>query len=1161
MAAIYKWSGYALPNTEVPYALQTGYGDISTVRGGAIPNGSTGAMLNDLSVTTPTARTTKSVRFHDISILTNNNESYWTYTAGTYPVTGTPVTGAWSARWYYKQQNSTASITYPVIRFRSGTTRSLEVQSVEQSKPSLVYATGTITKPTSLSPASGLFRYELQVDPNRSPKVVLRVYTEDGTTPVWGATASPTGTTDWDNFQIGFYQNGDNVTDVYYSDIEIHNNYDLSGNLKPSVSTPSAASTGATGYPATNAIADEFHYSTTTNATTAQTTMVEGTDYIKTTNIKYVDGTAYGRYLDLYVPTGTPPINGWPVVVWTHGGYFIAGYKTDIPMAWVHDLLAAGFAVASVEYVKSGILGGHNYGDYFAPDYIGGRYPSHTIDFKRAGAYLRDHAVSLGIDGQRMFASGHSAGGFIALTALTTRGLSHDSAGRPVSLQSAATSGYAWADGYTGTDPVFLGAIIYNAPTDMDKARDWDPTYSGQPYTLRRGHAAFQNLLADGTLRPYVSGHSAASHIALNAANMRPVMYVEGAADFLAHYEHEDVLAEAMATYDATIPTPTTGAKYTNVVTPNNHHLGQAIYNRDTILGFIEPLYETSFATSQTTEPTEITATTDMQTPTTTGSGIVTPNAIVIDSQFPSPSISIGGAQTPAPWGGDTTVMTPSITGSGTTTPPIIVATTSVETPAVTGSAVYESTMTPDSIVADTTLPGVIIQTTTVTPTGSPVDDSFSDTYSDTYIDTFGVQTSGGGTGTFGDTYSDTYYGVYGQDGTSGGGGGGGGGTPTPVPGALGGDEIGPGAIWRTYLLMPREQAPYSELMAKARSITLSLGEPSVCSFSISGLDPAALTLDEMITDVVWNRNGTDIVRMRTGSSTDEIDADTHTVTFNGVDYRGLLDRRFLSTTISTTGSATGTDQADIIWQMITQTQTALGGNLGITKQPAWAVSGIRRKDVWDRGTAIGQAITEIGLRRSVDGLYGFDWDVLPDLSLHLYEPRRGTSTGFSIEYGINCKSVSRSISSDDYGNYAVTQWTDKLGNPKEGVAYSSDLGSRPEGRWEVWEGGTWATTGEGLAAAQGTLSVKQGMLPSYECVLKSGTWDPQYCFLGDTIPLTVVSGRLNVRAVPYRVQSIKIDISDDGEETVTVTLGSPPFKIASQLWIYGRSITALERR
>lgn len=63
-------------------------------------------------------------------------------------------------------------------------------------------------------------------------------------------------------------------------------------------------------------------------------------------------GTTLFRVLDLYLPSGTPPAAGWPVVCWFHANgtsrVITPGSNTDTNFLQPH--LAAGFAVAAIEF-------------------------------------------------------------------------------------------------------------------------------------------------------------------------------------------------------------------------------------------------------------------------------------------------------------------------------------------------------------------------------------------------------------------------------------------------------------------------------------------------------------------------------------------------------------------------------------------------------------------------------------------------------------------------------------------------------------------------------------------------------------------------------------------------------------------------------------------
>jgi acetyl esterase/lipase len=98
--------------------------------------------------------------------------------------------------------------------------------------------------------------------------------------------------------------------------------------------------------------------------------------------------------LDVYLPeTGKAP---FPLVLFIHGGAFMHGDK-ERPEA-LADFLAAGFAVASLNYRLSGQA----------------IWPAQLNDIKAALMFLRSNTNRLMIDGQRIAVFGPSAGGFLA---------------------------------------------------------------------------------------------------------------------------------------------------------------------------------------------------------------------------------------------------------------------------------------------------------------------------------------------------------------------------------------------------------------------------------------------------------------------------------------------------------------------------------------------------------------------------------------------------------------------------------------------------------------------------------------------------------------------------------------------------------------------------
>ncbi|MCX4163671.1 MULTISPECIES: alpha/beta fold hydrolase [Paraburkholderia] len=70
----------------------------------------------------------------------------------------------------------------------------------------------------------------------------------------------------------------------------------------------------------------------------------------------------------VYVPKGSPPVGGWPVIAWTHGTVGVADVcaqsfrqRSDRDQAYLGTLLAEGYAVVATDYQGLGTPGPHPY--------------------------------------------------------------------------------------------------------------------------------------------------------------------------------------------------------------------------------------------------------------------------------------------------------------------------------------------------------------------------------------------------------------------------------------------------------------------------------------------------------------------------------------------------------------------------------------------------------------------------------------------------------------------------------------------------------------------------------------------------------------------------------------------------------------------------------
>ncbi len=109
--------------------------------------------------------------------------------------------------------------------------------------------------------------------------------------------------------------------------------------------------------------------------------------------------------LDLYIPEGVGP---FPVVIMVHGGGFMFGDKADgAGLTGVDQLLAAGYAVASINYRLSGEA----------------QYPAQIHDAKAAVRFLRANAATYNLNADKFGAWGASAGGNLVSLLGTTCGV------------------------------------------------------------------------------------------------------------------------------------------------------------------------------------------------------------------------------------------------------------------------------------------------------------------------------------------------------------------------------------------------------------------------------------------------------------------------------------------------------------------------------------------------------------------------------------------------------------------------------------------------------------------------------------------------------------------------------------------------------------------
>jgi acetyl esterase/lipase len=399
----------------------------------------------------------------------------------------------WSARYYFNFNGMPLGDTFfglfpefvSTLAIMNGGTKLDPLVCLDNKFPRTNYGKLLIpgrTGYTSTDRSNQWVRVEVQFNDAFDPNMVVRLYQADDLSPFqtwtynvpWSA-ATGLALTSGDNGQVttGF------PGPVSIAYLEFCNTYNLDDQFPgdgTAVATALGQNPDGAGTPETEVI--DYTYPADQAVRFAPVTL---THTPISAGFQYANDPV--RTADVYIPGGPAPEGGFPVIFWTHGGYFVGGSRLDIPLQWRNALLNAGYAVISVDYVNS-TLTNNSYGNYGDPNGLlpgpaWGRYPSWFVDVKLCAARFPAKAASEGwdINLDSFFTSGHSAGGFIAAAAAASEGVTDDGGGRDLTI--AGNPDYA--DGYTGPDPTFSGSIIYSGVLDMQAAADYDLNDPGLP--------------------------------------------------------------------------------------------------------------------------------------------------------------------------------------------------------------------------------------------------------------------------------------------------------------------------------------------------------------------------------------------------------------------------------------------------------------------------------------------------------------------------------------------------------------------------------------------------------------------------------------------------------------------------------------------------------
>jgi hypothetical protein len=373
---------------------------------------------------------------------------------------------------------------------------------------------------------------------------------------------------------------------------------------------------------------------------------------------------------------------------------------------------------------------------------------------------------------------------------------------------------------------------------------------------------------------------------------------------------------------------------------------------------------------------------------------------------------------------------------------------------------------------------------------------------------------------------------------------------------------------------------------ARARKFHADLNGPATAEIVIDGRSPQCAGIQELSQDLVLNRfnRRTNFYecwfRGPIGRSEDTISETVHTVNVAASDYRAMLGRRIMNGPTNYMQQ----DQALIFQGFV--------GNLLSSSFGPFTLGLLWRGVYNPDGTYLG-ATTGVLRDRSYTGaektldmldnlsqvINGFDWGIepydptntadplpYPSGSLYLWYPQRGIVRSFVAEYGATVSNLTRTVNSTDFANWVRN---DGQNNADGTPMFANSLGDavtnpqlHPEGVWQ--EGISHSDVNQQATLQQqadGELARTSILQPSYTLSLVPGAWlTKSDCWLGDSIELRVVSGRLAVDTT-IRILQVDIDIDDNGVERVALTVGRPAVSLSTVIGDQQARLDALSRR
>jgi hypothetical protein len=370
---------------------------------------------------------------------------------------------------------------------------------------------------------------------------------------------------------------------------------------------------------------------------------------------------------------------------------------------------------------------------------------------------------------------------------------------------------------------------------------------------------------------------------------------------------------------------------------------------------------------------------------------------------------------------------------------------------------------------------------------------------------------------------------------------------------------------------------------ARGRRLEQAWNTPAMLTFTLDGRSQSAALIEELVHDVVawrWDdQTGQEfaVFRGTITQSEDQLTTENHVTTYTCHDYAATLTRRLLTSTYTVTAR----DQ-DLIAGDLLSRATAVSMSSGASLSPACflpigllacnpdgslrGLSGQNRDRTYYGSQNIGTALDDLAKITN-----GFDYDVAPSAvddhdSLRIFYPQQGVTRtgGIALQYGSTVATVTRSVNSADYANYVRVLGNNQSANPTPqfyGEAAAAGAATTPAGIWMLADDAADVTVAAALGEkAVGDIALNAILVPHYTLGLAPGAYSWGNPNMGDTVPLIIQSGRLDVNTT-VRVLGIAYDIGDDGQEDVTLTVSRPATRFSDFFNRSAQDIKSLARR